>query len=67
MEDSNVTPTMLKATLEGRGIYAGTPSAIVASEKAGKVEMQKGIVLPIKWSGGRSQPGKRGRHRLRGE
>ncbi len=47
MKKTGITPAMLRAEVEGRGIMAGTPGAIEASEAAGQMELVNGATLPI--------------------
>ncbi len=46
MEKTGITPAMLRAESEGRGMMAGTPGAIEVSEAAGQVELVNSATLP---------------------
>lgn len=55
---SGITPAMLVAEISGRGMLAGTPDAILASESAGQAMLVQSELLPAKfqrywdWSNG---------------
>jgi hypothetical protein len=46
MKTTNITPAMLKAAFKGRDLLAGTPEAIIASEKAGQTELVSSTNMP---------------------
>ncbi len=48
MKTTGITPAMLRAEGEGRGMMVGTPGAIEASEAAGQVELVNSATLPAK-------------------
>ena len=45
-KETGITPAMLRAVLEGRGIEAGTPAGIVESEKQGQQQVLGGGLMP---------------------
>ncbi len=51
MEKTGITPAMLKAEVSGRGMMAGTPDAIVASEAAGQETLVNSEILPVDMNG----------------
>jgi len=53
MKTTGITPAMLRAEGEGRGMMAGTPGAIEASEALGQIELVSNAKLPTEMNVGR--------------